>query len=305
MIIYWQNLLALAVICIFFAACGSSEQRTGTPSTFDLQGHRGARGLMPENTLAAFRKALELGVNTLELDLAVTADSQIVVSHEPWFSSLFCLDTAGNAILKESEKEFNIYQMTWEQVKQFDCGSAGNPRFPGQQKIKAGKPLLRQVFALAETWVAENNQPPVNFNIELKSMPEGDGLFHPGPAAFSQLVYDLLQQQQIPAERITIQSFDFRVLRHWRRQFPQYSLAALVEDGDKVTENIGELGFTPAIYSPYYKTTSSGAVEKAQEMGMRVIPWTVNEPEDMAQMLQMGVDGLITDYPDRALQYRQ
>jgi glycerophosphoryl diester phosphodiesterase len=101
---------------------------------FDIQGHRGARGLRPENSIPAFIMALDSGVTTIELDIAVTKDKQIVVSHEPWMSAIICLDSAGSPITEKEEKKFNIYQMTYEQVQLFDCGSIGNSKFPHQEK---------------------------------------------------------------------------------------------------------------------------------------------------------------------------
>ena len=110
-------------------SCGSDEEQ----KALDLQGHRGARGLMPENTIAGFIKAVDLGVTTLELDLSVTGDSQLIVSHEPYFSPEFCADTLGNRIKEDSI--INLYQLSYEEIKQFDCGSLAHPRFPDQEKF--------------------------------------------------------------------------------------------------------------------------------------------------------------------------
>ena len=113
---------------------------------FDLQGHRGARGLRPENSIPAFIIALDSGVTTVELDLAITKDKQIVVSHEPWMSSSICLQPDGSAISEKDQKSFNIYQMDYEEVRQFDCGSKGHDGFPDQVKLPTTKPLLRDWF---------------------------------------------------------------------------------------------------------------------------------------------------------------
>jgi glycerophosphoryl diester phosphodiesterase len=266
---------------------------------FDWQGHRGARGLMPENSIPAFRKALDLGVTTLELDVVVSKDKQVVVSHEPFFSSEICSDPEGKAITKDQEKSRNIYQYTWEQIKGFDCGLKGNPRFPEQQKQKMHKPLLSEVIRTMEAYRQERNLPLFRYNIEIKSTPAGDNIFHPPVPEFSQLVYGILSGQLTP-DRFTLQSFDFRVLRHWREKYPDVQLVALVENMKGVDKNLQELGFTPAIYSPYYKLlVGREAVEKIHRLGMKVIPWTVNDPADMKRLKAWGVDGIITDYPDR------
>ncbi len=269
---------------------------------FDLQGHRGARGLAPENTLQAFQRALELGVNTLELDLVVTKDKQIVVSHEPWMNADICLDTDGNDIEKANEKSFNIYQMTYEEVKRFDCGSKYNPAFPEQKLELAYKPLLREVLQMADS-LRKNHGKKVAYNIEIKSLPEGDDLFNPKPAEFVKLVMNLLEEET-DINRVNLQSFDFRVLKELHKAYPNVKLAALVYNTDFDTA-LNDLGFEPEIYSPYFPLVNKQQVADAHEKGIKVIPWTVNEVEEMINLLKMGVDGLITDYPDRALKLKK
>ncbi len=266
---------------------------------FDVQGHRGARGLMPENTIPAFLLALDSGVTTLEMDLAITADRQIVVSHEPWMSASICLDSAGNEIREKDEKRFNIFKMTYAEVQQFDCGSKAHERFPEQQKMVVAKPLLLDVILTTERYIKNKTLYEVDYNIEIKSEPSGDNKFHPAPAEFSDLVYQLIDQY-LPWERIVIQSFDFRVLKYWHQKYPHVRLAALVENNGSIDHNIEKLGFKPSIYSPYYKLLSKADVKYAHDLKMRVIPWTVNEPKEMEELKAMGVDGIITDYPDRA-----
>lgn len=271
---------------------------------FDVQGHRGARGLKPENTIPAFLVALDSGVTTLELDLAITKDGQIVVSHEPWMSAAICLDPSGNEILPKNETKHNIYKMTYTEVKQWDCGSKGNVRFPEQEKMKAIKPLLTDVIIAAENYIKNKTRYEVDYNMEIKSMPEGDGKFHPKPDAFSDMVYNLVDQY-IPLDRLVIQSFDFRVLKYWHEKYPQVRLAALVENLKTIDENIKELGFVPSIYSPDYKLLTKNEVKRCHDLKMRVIPWTVNEEAEMLSLKGMGVDGFITDYPNRALRFKR
>ena len=120
---------------------------------FDIQGHRGARGLMPENTIPAFLMALDSGVTTLELDLAVTKDNQLVISHEPWMSAAICLSPLGDTIKTKDERKFNIYKMTYAEVKGWDCGSLGNEKFPQQKKQVAAKPLLQDAIVAVENHI--------------------------------------------------------------------------------------------------------------------------------------------------------
>jgi len=271
---------------------------------FDIQGHRGARGLRPENSIPAFLLALDSGVTTIELDLAVTKDKKLVVSHEPWMSASICTTPEGNSIVAKDEKKYNIYKMTYEQVQQWDCGSKGNERFPQQQKMPVSKPLLRDVIVAVEDHIKNYTRYEVDYNIEIKSMPEGDNKFHPKPEIFSDLVYSLLDEY-LPLDRIVIQSFDFRVLKYWHEKYPEVRLAALVENKKSVEENLTDLGFTPSIYSPDFKLLTKEDVKNLHQRKVRVIPWTVNEEKDMLSLKGMDVDGFITDYPDRAARFKR
>lgn len=270
---------------------------------FDVQGHRGARGLYPENTVPAFIAALDSGVTTIEMDVVITRDKQVVVSHEPWMSSEICLDSSGGEFSSKDEKKFNIYELTYDQIKLFDCGSKVNEKFPGQRKMKIAKPLLSDVIAAVEDHIRSFTRYEVDYNIEIKSSPEGDNKEHPGVEEFSDLVYNLLDEY-LPMDRIVIQSFDFRVLKYWHTKYPQIRLAALVENLKSIDANLDDLGFNPSIYSPYYKLINKEKVSHLKRRKIRVVPWTVNEVKDMLQLRGMGVDGFITDYPDRARKYK-
>lgn len=271
---------------------------------FDIQGHRGARGLMPENTIPAFIMALDSGVTTVELDLAITKDNQIIVSHEPWMSASICLSPQGDTIKTKDERKYNIYKMTYAEVKQWDCGSMGNEKFPQQNKQTSIKPLLQDVIVAVENHIKNFTRYEVDYNIEIKSLPEGDNKFHPKPEVFSDLVYNLLDQY-LPLERVVIQSFDFRVLKYWHEKYPEVRLAALVENKNSVEENLTDLGFVPSIYSPYFKLLTREDVKLLRTQKIRVIPWTVNEEKDMLSMKGLDVDGFITDYPNRAAKFKR
>lgn len=280
---------------------------------FDVQGHRGARGLRPENTIPAFLTALDYGVTTLELDVVITKDKQVVVSHEPWMYHGICLTPEGKVIAEKDEKKYNIYQLTYEEVKKFDCGSIGNARFPEQQKMKISKPLLRDVIVAAENHIKSYTRYEVDYNIEIKSEKELYGKHQPMPEEFSDLVIGLIDEY-LPLDRVVIQSFDFRVLQYIHEKYPQIRLAALVENEKSAEENLKELGFVPSIYSPYFELLNNEVVKglksktvsstEKKPRKMRVIPWTVNEEKDMLALKGMGVDGFITDYPNRAAKYK-
>ncbi|HMG91443.1 MAG TPA: glycerophosphodiester phosphodiesterase [Chryseolinea sp.] len=270
---------------------------------FDIQGHRGARGLRPENTIPSFLMALDSGVTTLELDIAITKDKQVIVSHEPWMSAAICLDSSGTAISEKDQRKFNIYQMTYDQVQLFDCGSIGNSNFPRQEKIKTSKPLLRDVIVAVENHIKSYASYEVDYNIEIKSSPDGDKKFHPSVDEYSDLIYKLVDEY-LPLDRVVIQSFDFRVLKYWHQKYPEIRLAALVENTKSIDANLADLGFKPSTYSPNFKLLNRDKVKYLHQQRIRVVPWTVNEISDMLSLKGMGVDGLITDYPDRARRYK-
>ena len=270
---------------------------------FDIQGHRGARGLMPENTIPAFLMALDSGVNTLELDVVVTKDKQLVLSHEPWIDASICYDSMGGSFTDKDEKKFNIYHMTYDQVRKFDCGSKVNDEFPEQQKISSSKPLLRDVVVAVENRIKSYNYYEVDYNIEIKSSPETDKKFHPTVEEYSELIYELLDEY-IPLERLVIQSFDFRVLKYWHEKHPEVRLSALVGNTKSIDSNLEQLGFFPSVYSPQFKLIDKAKVQYLHTKKIRVIPWTVNEIHDMLALKGMGVDGLITDYPNRTRRFR-
>ncbi|MFM7486023.1 MAG: glycerophosphodiester phosphodiesterase family protein, partial [Cytophagales bacterium] len=244
---------------------------------FDVQGHRGARGLKPENTIPAFLTALDYGVTTLELDVVITKDKKVLVSHEPWMFSGICLTPDGNTILGKDEKRYNIYELTYEEVKKFDCGSIGNGHFPEQEKIKISKPLLSDVIVAAETHIKSYTRYEVDYNIEIKSEKELYGKFQPHPEEFSDLVFNLIDQY-LPLDRVVIQSFDFKVLQYLHEKYPQVRLAALVENEKSTEVNLKELGFIPSIYSPYFKVLDNNTVK---ELKAKVVSSDEKKPRKM------------------------
>lgn len=270
--------------------------------SLDTQGHRGCRGLLPENTIPAFKKAMDIGVMTLEMDVVITKDKQVLVSHEPFLSHEICLKPDGTEISEEEEKSFNVYKMTYEEIAAFDCGSRPHSRFPDQEKMAVHKPLLKDVIDAVEAYAAETGRKePLLYNIETKCTPATDSVFHPGPEEFAQLLLDVLTEKNI-LDRVTIQSFDVRTLQYIHPKLPEQSLALLIENEDSPEENLEKLGFIPAIYSPYYLLVNEHLMTLANEKGMQVIPWTLNEKEDMRNMLAFGVHGIISDYPDRLIE---
>ena len=266
----------------------------------DIQGHRGCRGLMPENTIPAFIKALEIGVTTLEMDVVITQDQQVLVSHDPFLSHKICYGPEGEEITEENEKSYNLYKMTYEEISQCDCGSKELVGFPEQRKMVVHKPLLSEVIDSVEYYLRTRALPPVYYNIETKTLPEGDNVFHPEPKPFVDLLVKVLKEKNV-LDRTIIQSFDVRTLQYTKGALPNIRLALLVANKDLPEENIEKLGFVPNIYSPYYLLVNEKLVSYAHEKKMQVIPWTVNKPAEIKRIISLGVDGIITDYPDRAM----
>jgi glycerophosphoryl diester phosphodiesterase len=275
---------------------------TGTSSKvvgFDKQGHRGCRGLMPENTIPAMLHALDLDVTTLELDVVITKDKQVVVSHEPFFNHDISTKPNGEAVTIAEEKGLNIFQMEYAQVKTYDVGMKPHPRFSQQKKIAAVKPLLRDLFDSVAVYMQSHNRLQPYFNIETKCLPIGDGIYHPKPDEFVELLMAVIEEKKME-ERVIIQSFDFRTLQYLHQHYPHMKTAMLIEDDDKrgIENQIEALGFQPTIYSPHYSLVNAELISYCRSKKIKVIPWTVNTKEEIEQLKKMGVDGIISDYPN-------
>lgn len=266
----------------------------------DWQGHRGARGLLPENTIPAFKKALDLGMTTLELDVAVSADSQLIISHEPWMSAEICKKENGEEIGEEEATSIRIFELSYEEIKKYDCGTKAHSRFPQQEKRKTYKPSLKEMVQEVEAYAKEKNYPLPQYNIEIKSEESYDGIFTPEIATFVALTIKEIRDLGIE-KRSNLQSFDLRALEEIHRQAPEITLAYLVEENENIEENLSLLSFLPEIYSPYHILVNQETMQVAKAKGMKVIPWTVNEKEEMKRLIDLGVDGIITDYPDRKI----
>ena len=266
---------------------------------FDIQGHRGCRGLMPENTIPAMITALDLGVTTLEMDVVITKDNKVLVSHEPWFESEITTKPDGTFINPGDAMKYNIYQMNYDEVVKYDVGLKPHPRFPKQQKLKAIKPLLADLFDSITENMKIRRRPFPYFNIETKCLPAGDGRFHPKPEEFVELLMAVIKEKQVE-ERVIIQSFDFRTLKYLHEKYPFIKTSMLIEDSDEndFEGQLKRLGYTPDIYSPNHTLVDEKLVKECHDKGMKIIPWTVNDKKQLTKLKKMGVDGIITDYPD-------
>ncbi len=270
-----------------------------TSKKFDLEGHRGCRGLMPENTIPAMLRAIDLNVNTLEMDVVITADDKVVVSHEPFFNHEITTLPSGDSIEPKKEQEYNIYKMTYDSVEKFDVGMRPNPRFPFQQKMMVQKPLLSTLIDSVEAYLVKTNHEKVMYNIEIKSSNTTDNIFHPEPEKFADLLMDVLIKKGIQ-NRVIVQSFDPRSLKLVSQKYPTMQLSLLIENQKIPVKGFGKIyGFKPNIVSPEYVLLTKEIVASLHERNIKVIPWTVDDLASAKKLYEMGVDGIITDYPDR------
>ena len=301
----FKQIVYLIIYVLLVVACKKSskenvEFEVSSMKKVKVQGHRGDRGNFPENTIPAFLSAIKKGVDVIEMDVVISKDRQVVVSHEAFMSSLYMLQPDKKPISKEEEKNFNLFQMNYDSIKQFDSGSRGNKKFPQQEKMKTYKPLLKEVIDTVEAFIKKENRPAVKYNIEIKSDAKEYGKSQPSPEEFVNLVMQVIKEKKIE-NKMNLQSFDTQVLEIIHKNYPEVELAYLVSEGS-LEENLEKLSFLPQIYSPYYKIISEKSiVEKVHQKQMKLIPWTVNHAEDISKLKELGVDAIITDYPERTL----
>jgi len=215
------------------------------------------------------------------MDVVMTKDGVVLVSHEPWFSKEIC-DC-------DQLAENNIFLMTYDQVKKIQCGNKAHPKFPKQKQFATYKPSLIDVIEAVEKFCVEKDRPMPRFNIELKSEPAWDGIYLPDNKKFVERVYQVIRETQIE-DLTTIQSFDPRVLNIFMGMKTNLRFAFLTESNEDALEQMLTLKKLPQIFSPKHTTLTKQKVEKIQKLGMQVIPWVVNSPGEIEALIEMGVD---------------
>ncbi len=301
------SLYLLPFLLTLLCTCGRApepeqvapENDPSMTKQIDWQGHRGCRGLMPENTIPAFLRALDYpAVKTLELDVVISADDRVIVSHEPWLSAEICQTKDGQRLAEGEENRISLRTLTAAEIAAYDCGQLPHPRFPNQAKRPAFKPTLLQVFEAVDRYCVQNSRPSPRYNIELKYEEKLEPAFVPSRNTFVDLVLADLDAWGKP-ELVTLQCFDPPTLRVIHDKRPKIQLAYLDEFPGELKTKMDAIGFVPPIYSPYEIHTDAKLIAEAQALNMQVVPWTVNTSERMKELLALGVDGIITDYPDR------
>ena len=249
------------------------------PRAVQVHGHRGARAMRPENTIPAFEYAIAAGVDYLELDLAVTRDNVVVVSHDPYLEPPVCTGPAAKAAIRD---------LTLAQVKQWDCGATRNPAFPTQQPVPGARiPTLDEVFALA-------SKGTFGFNIETKIRAQHPELA-PAPEEFARLVLEIIRRHHLE-QRVILQSFDYRTLIAMKKLAPEIRRAALYDREPKDFVAIAREA-EASIVSPIFRLVTPERVRAAHAAGLTVVPWTPNRPQDWDRLIAAGVDAIITDDP--------
>lgn len=262
----------------------------------EIHGHRGCRGYWPENSIDGMIAALKMDVDALEMDVVVTSDLQIILSHEPYFQHEICLDPNGNRIYESTQEAYNIYEFTYEQVKKTRCGTFAHPRFPLQKQKEYYKPKLSEVIDTAEVY-AKSIGKDFYYNIEIKARDEWEGIFHPEYKAFADLVAGVLYRHKI-VDRCIVQSFHLPTLQYLRHTHPSLKLSLLIDEDENPSDKLNKLGFLPDVISPHYRHVLPQWVKFCKSRKIKLIPWTVNDVPTALKLKEFGVDGIITDYPD-------
>lgn len=305
------SLIPLKVILFLFlliaAGCATTRNnnRPGKVKTENISfynvGHRGTRGLMPENTIPSFEKAIEVGANTIEFDVHITKDNKVVVYHDNSFNPAYTLMPDGSEIPKDERKKYTFYQMNYADIRKFIIGEKEYPAFPKQQHLKTYAPLLSEMIDSIEAFTKANHYDPVIYLLEIKDNPKTDGFEQPAPKEYMKIMMGVLKPylKEIKS-RLIIQSFDMRPLQVLHKTHPDIPLGYLTGDKSKTVEqNLEAMAFVPAFYNPHYSLVDPAFLKTCHNKGMKVLPWTVEKKDRMKQLIEMGVDGIITDYPNR------
>jgi glycerophosphoryl diester phosphodiesterase len=265
---------------LIFTLMALSTTSISAPPRIEVHGHRGTRGMRPENTIPAFEYAIAHGVDVLELDMYVTKDNVVVVSHDPILHAPMC--TGG------PRAQTVIKDTTLAELRQWDCGAMKNPQFKRQEPVPGTRiPTLDEVFDLA-------SKGTFRFNIETKSEVDHPE-WTPEPHEFVERVLAVIRKHHLE-KRVILQSFDFRTLHEMKKQAPEIELAALYSGKAKSFVDIGKEGGALWV-SPEYHLVTKDQVSAAHAAGFKVVPWTANEPAEWDQLADAGVDAIITDYP--------
>ncbi len=300
-LIIMKKLLLLGAV-LALASCGPKK---APQYVTDVQAHRGGMGLYPEESLEAMLNSVDLGVNTLEMDLCVTADQHVILSHDRYFHHRYATRPDGTPVMKEDEKVY-LYMLPYSEIQKWDVGQKPNPDWPEKKCIPVCKPLAADVIDAVEAYTKEKGLAPMHYNIEIKSDPDFEdgieGQHWPEYHEFADLCMKMLEERNL-GDRLIIQCFDERVLNYIHKAYPGHILAYLVEGWETdYDEYMSKLDFMPEWLSPEHDNVNQELMDRAHADGMKVVTWTVDEKDEMRRLIGLGVEAIISNYPDRLLE---
>lgn len=252
-----------------------------------IYGHRGCRSLYPENSLEGFQYALNLGIQGIELDVVISKDKQVVLSHEPWMDKRYCLDKQKNEI----DTMYNLFKMDYTEIQEFDTGSKFYINFPLQEKIQTYKPLLKELIDLVN-----QQEKAIFFILELKSEKEWDTIFQPSLTEYVELVETEIQELN-PRHELLIQSFDPKILNKYHHLYSYHSFGLLVENENSIDKNLSLLDFKPHFYNQDFQLLSPKNIQYLHSLNIQTIAWTINDKDIGNKLIEWKIDGIITDNP--------
>jgi glycerophosphoryl diester phosphodiesterase len=277
---------------------------------FFIQGHRGARGYLPENSIEGFIFCIENNILAMELDLIVLPSGEVVVSHEPYPHSEYVrlenCDKYKENIMNKNEFLYNFFKMRYEDIQKFDCGSKPHPRFRMQKKIKTYKPLLSEVLEVCINLTLKKYQKYPFFNFEIKYKQEWESWGQPPANFVVEKVLETIYKAKLPSTSFCIESFNTEILNYLKRQSSNLTLAFLIEnvkDKMEILEKMQEISFIPEIIAPHFSILDRILVQYFLQKGIKTWTWTVNDPATALELYQQGVESLITDYPTQIKHY--
>lgn len=267
----------------------------------DVQAHRGGAGLWPENTLTSMTNATFMGVNTLEMDLQISSDGQIVVSHDAFFHSRYSTRPDGTEVKADDPKEY-LYTMPYDSIAKYDVGKRVSTVWPEKGQVPEIKPLASVLIDSVENYTRIHGLSPMRYNIEIKSkVGKTEGNNWPEYHEFVDKCVELLLSKNL-GDRLVVQCFDVRALNYMHEKYPQLKLSYLTDKKDTDWDTfMGKLNFTPDWLSPHFSVVDATLVENCHKNGIKIVPWTVDEPADIQRMIDLNVDAIISNYPDRLL----
>ena len=268
----------------------------------DVQAHRGGAGLMPENTIEAMKHCLDMGVNTLEMDFVLSGDGKVVVSHENYFHHRYTTRPDGSLVQKGDPKEY-LYKMTYDQIAKYDVGLRPTETWPDKACMPAVKPLAEDLIAFVENYTKENGLSPVRYNIEIKSsQADGQSINWANYDKLADAIMRLLVKFHLD-DRLVVQCFEVRTLNYIQPKYPEINFSYLISNKTELDFDgyMALLKFTPKWLSPHHELVNEELIAKCREKGMKIVPWTVDKPEDIKRMIDLKVDAIISNYPDRVL----